>query len=153
MTPYTIVLAFAETYWDNCSLGWSLVQFESFIINWCMLFCNWIFAVNLYSDFLSAACSQNQHMKHFQPSCFRISGVTQGWKRLNFQRQILLFHIMLARHVIEHFVLENIITFWSHRYCDDVLLPFSLGYLSHRYLFRQKSRLCCGRTLQSLGFF
>ncbi|XWS72374.1 hypothetical protein CRYUN_Cryun02cG0034700 [Craigia yunnanensis] len=28
--------------------------------------------------------------------------VTQGWKRLNFQRQILLFHIMLARHVTYH---------------------------------------------------
>ena len=59
-------------------------------------------------DFIfSAACSQNQHTKLFQPSYFRISGPTQGWKRQSFQKQILPFHIMLARHVICFYITLN----------------------------------------------
>lgn len=46
-------------------------------------------------------------MKLFQPSYFRISGPTQGWKRQNFQKRILPFHIMLARHVIRDYITLN----------------------------------------------
>lgn len=36
--PYAFINLFAETYWDNCSLGWSLVHFF-LSINWCVLLC------------------------------------------------------------------------------------------------------------------
>lgn len=34
---YSILYAFSETHWNNCSLGWSLVQFKLSTINWCVL--------------------------------------------------------------------------------------------------------------------
>lgn len=73
---------------------------------------NSIFACYPYPDlFTFAACSQNLHMKHFQPSYFRIIGPIQGWKRQNFLKQILPFHIMLERHVICHGTLYIILLY------------------------------------------
>lgn len=45
-----------------------------------------------------AACFQNQRTKHFPTNCFRISGVTNDWRKQNFLKQILPCRIMLARH-------------------------------------------------------
>lgn len=44
---------FAETYWDNCALGWSLVQIEFFNINWCVLLYKWFIFILFLSWFFS----------------------------------------------------------------------------------------------------
>lgn len=63
----------------------------------------YLLALYPYPDFLIfAACSQNQLMGHFQPNCFSISIPMHGWRRQNFQKQILQFPTMLERHVIYH---------------------------------------------------
>jgi len=46
---------------------------------------------------LLSACFQNQRTKHSQPSCFSTSCPTLGLGRRSFQKQILLFLIMLER--------------------------------------------------------
>lgn len=43
-------------------------------------------------------------MKHLQTSCFSISIPTPGWKRQNFQKQILLWLTMLERHVMFYYL-------------------------------------------------
>lgn len=92
-------LSFAETHWYHCFVGWSLVPFEFFNINWCVFVDIYYKFSILPESFLLAACFQNQHMKHSLPSCFSIFVLTLGWKRKSFHKQILWFPIMLGRWV------------------------------------------------------
>ncbi|KAK4268203.1 hypothetical protein QN277_024889 [Acacia crassicarpa] len=46
---------------------------------------------------MKLACFQNQPIKHSQPSCFSISGPTQGWQKKSSQKLILPSLIMLER--------------------------------------------------------
>lgn len=61
--PYAFINLFAETYWDNCSLGWSLVQFEFLSINWCVLLCT-IGLCSLSLSWFSYLCSMFPKSTH-----------------------------------------------------------------------------------------
>lgn len=61
--PSAIINWFAETHWDNCSLGWSLVQFEFFNIDWCVLLYI-VFASTLSLSWFSYFCSMFPKSTH-----------------------------------------------------------------------------------------
>jgi len=111
---------------------------------WYNLFALWI-GVHLYIALanyiqswicLLSACFQNQRTKHSQPSCFSTSCPTLGLERRSFQKQILLFLIMLERL----FSVAVLSLVWQSVSCNVISSDIFMQVTYHTDTFLDKNR-------------